>query len=101
MGKSTHFSGQPLYGQVINLLDKSKIFQISCKNGGERYTKRFSIWVHLVVMLYAVIMRFDSLREITASLLAETRKLNHLGITFKIGRSTLADANKRRPEKYF
>ena len=46
-------------------------------------------------MLYAVIQRFDSLREITASLLAETRKLAHLGITFKIGRSTLADANKK------
>ena len=52
-------------------------------------------------MLYAVIMRFDSLREITASLLAETHKLAHLGITFKIGRSTLADANKRRPEAIF
>ena len=39
MGKSTHFSGQPLYGQVIKLLDKSKIFQISRENGGERYTK--------------------------------------------------------------
>ena len=98
MGKSTHFSGQPLYGQVIKLLDKSKIIQISRENGGERYTKRFDVWVHLVVLLYAVIMRFDSLREITASLLAEARKLNHLGLTFKIGRSTLADANKRRPE---
>ena len=53
------------------------------------------------MMLYAVIMRFDSLREITASLLAETHKLAHLGITFKIGRSTLADANKRRPEAIF
>lgn len=52
-------------------------------------------------MLYAVIMRFDSLREITTSLLAETRKLAHLGITFKIGRSTLADANKRRAEAIF
>ena len=101
IGKSTHFSGQPLYGQVINLLDKSKILQISRENGGERYTKRFNIWVHLVVMLYAVIMRFDSLREITASLLGEARKLNHLGLTFKIGRSTLADANKRRPEHIF
>ncbi len=60
-----------------------------------------NVWVHLVVMLYAVIMRFDSLREITASLLAEARKLRHLGITFKIGRSTLADANKRRPEIIF
>ena len=101
MGKSTHFSGQPLYGQVIKLLDKSKILQISRVNGGEYYTKRFNIWVHLVVMLYAVIMRFDSLREITASLLAESRKLHHLGLTFKIGRSTLADANRRRPEHIF
>ena len=101
MRKNSHFSGQPLYCQVIKLLDKSKILQFSRGNGGERYTKRFNGWIHLVVMLYAVIMRFDSLREITASLLAETRKLAHLGITFKIGRSTLADANKRRPEAIF
>ena len=101
MPKSTHFSGQPLYGQVIKLLDKSKILHFSRENGGERYTKRFNCWVHLTVMLYAVIMRFDSLREITASLLAEARKMAHLGITFKIGRSTLADANKRRSEAIF
>ena len=101
MSKSSHFSGQPLYGQVIKLLDKSKILQFSQENGGERYIKRFNVWVHLTVMLYAVIMRFDSLREIIASLLAEARKLSHLGISFKIGRSTLADANKRRPEAVF
>ena len=85
------------------MLDKSKVLQFSRGNGGggERYTKRFNCWIHLVVMLYAVIMRFDSLREITASLLAETRKLAHLGISFKIGRSTLSDANKRRSEAIF
>ena len=101
MGKSSHFIGQPMYSQVIKLLDKSKILQISREQGGERYTKHFNGWVHLVVMLYAVIMRFDSLREITASLLTEARKLPHIGITFKIGRSTLADANKRRSEAIF
>ena len=90
-----------MYGQVIKLLDKSKILQISRENGGERYTKRFNGWIHLVVMLYAVIMHFDSLREITASLLTDARKLSHLCITFKIGRSTLADANKRRSEAIF
>ena len=83
MGKSNHFSGQPLYSQVINLLNKSKILRFSRENGGEHYTKRFNCRIHLVVMLYAVIMRFDSLREITASLLAETHKLAHLGIAFK------------------
>ena len=101
MGKSTHFIGQPMYNQVIKLLVKSKILQISRELGGERYTKHFNGWVHLVVMLYAVIKRFDSLREITTSLLADTKKLAHLGIMFKISRSTLADANKRRPETIF
>lgn len=101
MGKSTHFIGQPLYSQVINLLDKAKILHISREQGGEHYTKRFSVWIHLIVMLYAVIKRFDSLREITTSLLADTNKLAHIGITFKIGRSTLADANKRRSESIF
>ena len=101
MGKSTHFIGQPMYNQVIKLLDKSKILQISRELGGERYTKHFNVWIHLVVMLYAVIKRFDSLREKTTSLLADTKKLVHLGIMFKISRSTLADANKRRPEAIF
>ena len=51
MGKSTHFIGQPLYSQVIKLLCKSKILQISEDLGGERYTKRFNVWIHLIVML--------------------------------------------------
>ncbi len=29
MSKSSHFSGQPLYGQVIKLLDKSKVLDFS------------------------------------------------------------------------
>ncbi len=49
-------------------------------------------------LLYAVIHRFDSLREITASLQADARKLNHLGISNIAARSTLSDANKRRPQ---
>lgn len=101
MCNNSQFSGLPLYGQVIKLLDKSIILKFSRENGGDRYTKRFICWILLVVMLYAVIIRFDSLRETTASLLAETRKLAHLGIPFKIGRSTLTDANKRRPEAIF
>ena len=101
MGKSIHFSGQPLYSQVIKLLDKQKILQISRKHGGEHYVKRFDGWTHLIVMLYAVIMRFDSLREIMASMQAEARKLCHLGITTMPSRSTLSDANKRRAEIIF
>lgn len=39
MGKSTHFLGQPLYSQIIDLLDKVKILRLNRENGGERYIK--------------------------------------------------------------
>lgn len=46
-------------------------------------------------------MRFDSLREIMASLQAEFHKLCHLGIRLIPLRKTLSDANKRRAEIIF
>ena len=101
MGKSTHFFGQPVYGQLIKSLDREKILEISRQMGGERYIKSFDGWHHLLTMLYAVIMRFDSLREIEASMLAEVRKLVHIGFETIPKRSTLSDANARRPEKFF
>ena len=101
MGKSTHFIGQPILGQLLNFLEKEKIIKISRENGGERYVKKFNAWCHLTIMLYAVIMRFDSLREITSATMMECRKLGHLGIKDLPRRSTLADANARRPEKVF
>ena len=101
MNKGTHFLGQPMYGQLISLLDKAQILHISQENGGERYVKHFDAWQHLVVMLYAVVKRFDSLREIVASMLPEARKLGHLGINAMPRRSTLSDANLRRNECIF
>ena len=90
-----------MYGQLLNLLDKSKILRFSRENGGERYVKHFDAWQHLVIMLYAVIKRFDSLREITDSMFPEARKLSHLGISLMPRRSTLSDANARRKECVF
>ena len=55
MSKGAHFIGQPMYGQLLNLLDKSKILRFSRECGGERYVKHFDAWQHLVIMLYAVI----------------------------------------------
>ena len=90
-----------MYGQLISLLDRSKIIKFSRENGVERYVKHFDAWQHLVIMLYAVIKRFDSLREITESMFPEARKFAHLGINMMPRRSTLSDANARRPECVF
>lgn len=101
VGKGTHFFGQPILNQLLNYFNKQKILQISRKHGGERYVKTFDAWCHLAVMLYAVISRFDSLREITSATMMEWRKLAHLGIKDLPRRSTLSDANARRSHEIF
>ena len=101
MSKSSNFFGQPIYGQLIKSLDRDKIVEISRKYGGEKYVKSFDGYTHLLTMLYAVIQRFDSLREIETSMTAEVRKLHHVGINRVPRRSTLSDANARRSEKFF
>lgn len=73
---------------------------MSRKHGGEKYVKSFDGYTHLLTMLYAVIQRFDSLREIETSMTAEVRKLHHVGIGTVPKRSTLSDANARRSEKF-
>ena len=100
MSKSSNFFGQPIYGQLIKSLNRDKIVEISRKYGGEKYVKSFDGYTHLLTMLYAVIQRFDSLREIETSMTAEVRKLHHVGINSVPGRSTLSDANARRSEKF-
>lgn len=101
MSKSTHFIGQPMYGQLIDLLDKRKVLEFGKNIGSEKYVKSFDAWQHLLVMLYAVIKRLDSLREISASMYPEAHKLAHIGITSLPKRSTLSDANIRRSEQVF
>ena len=101
MRKSSNYFGQPIYGQLIKSLDREKIVEISRKHGGEKYVKSFDGYTHLLTMLYAVIQRFDSLREIETSMTAEVRKLHHVGIDTLPRRSTLSDANARRSEKFF
>ena len=89
MSKDSHFTGQPVYSQVLKLLDKEKILQ------------RFNGYQHLVVMLFSILKHFDSLRELEIGMKAEAHKLGHLGMNYLVRRSTLAEANIRRPQEFF
>ena len=81
MNKITHFIRQSLYIQLLNYFNCDKILSLSKTQGGKHYIKKFDAWHHLVVMLYAVMMRLDSLREIKTSLFAYINRFNHLGLT--------------------
>ena len=78
------------------------LLEISRSTGkSERYVKHLDGYTHLVVMLYSVLNHFDSLRELETGMKLEANKLSHLGIDYVARRSTLAEANKRRPQEFF
>lgn len=101
MGKITKFSGQPLYVQLLNLTERSKIRKISHDGGHDKYVKHLNGYTHFVALLFAVLMRYDSLRELIIGMQAEAHKLRHLGVDYVIRRSTLSDANNRRSSDFF
>lgn len=101
MGKDPNFTGQPIFTQLLGLLDRSKVSRIALKHDSDRYYKRFKTYDHLVTMLYAVFHKCTSLREVTTGMQACSHRLQHLGLTHSPRRSTLSDANRDRPSAVF
>ncbi|MEJ7678721.1 MAG: DUF4372 domain-containing protein [Segetibacter sp.] len=64
MNKSTDFVGQPIFSQLLSLLDKSVIKQTIQEHKANRCYKKLFLWDHLVSMLYRVYTNCTSLREI-------------------------------------
>ncbi len=96
-----NFSGQPIFNQLLNFIDKNEIKQIAKKHEAERYAKKFTTYHHLVVMLYASIEGYHSIRETILGLLANAHKLSHLSLSYLVRRSTLSEANARRTSRVF
>jgi IS4 transposase len=70
------------------------------RHGGNAYGKSFGSWDHLVALIYAQLGGASSLRGLEASWNANAHHHYHLGVG-KLARSTLADANGRRPLAVF
>lgn len=101
MGKNTNFSGQPIFNQLLNFIDRGEVKKIAKKNSSERYVKKFSTYNHMVVMLFVVFEGYSSIRETILGLLANAHKLSHLGLSYLVKRSTLSEANQRRSSQVF
>jgi hypothetical protein len=89
-----NFSGQPTFNHLLNFIDKNEIKQIAKKHEAERYVKKITTYHHLVVMLYASIEGYHSIRETILGLLANTHRLSHLGLSYLVRRSTLSEASE-------
>ncbi len=86
MSKDSH-TGQPVYSQVLKLLDKEDSSNKSRNERKQAYVKRFDGYQHLVVMLFGILKHFDSLRELEIGMKAEAHKLGHLGMNYLVRRS--------------
>jgi len=101
MGKSIHFTGQPIFNQLLFLIPRSVVKRLARHHNADRYSKTFKSYDHLVTMLFSTFHRCTSLREVITGMQAHSSRLRHLGIKNSPRRSTLSDANRRRPAAFF
>ena len=101
MSKSTFFTGQPIFSQLLKYVPRDVVASVAIDCKADYYCKRFNSFDHLVTLLYATLNKCSSLREVTTGMLAWEQRLNHLGMKHFPRRSTLSDANRRRSSDVF
>lgn len=85
-----------LFGQILQVVPRTKFARIVRECGAERHSKGFSCWDQFVSMLFCQLAGSKSLREITDGLAVTCGKLVHLGMKSAPAKSTLAYANAHR-----
>ncbi len=103
MGKNTEikFVGQPIFKQVLKLVDSTDLAWLIKKHDADRYYKSFKAKDHLITLLFGILSRCDSMTEICESLRALGGKLNHLGLIKSPAKSTACDGMRTRPNEFF
>lgn len=101
MNKSNHFSGQPILGQILNLIPANIIKEGARKYNTDKYYKKFMTQDHLVTMLYCILSKCNSIREVVTGIMACDKKIYHLGVDYFPRRSTFSEANCNRDSNVF
>jgi hypothetical protein len=103
MGKITEIKlvGQPIFKQIMNLVDKVDINGLVRKHESDYYYKSFKTRTHLFTILFGILSRCDSMTEVCEGLRAMGGKLNHLGMDQAPAKSTACDGLRNRSHKFF
>jgi len=89
-------SGKTLFAQLMAHLPWTTFSRIVSKYRGNHRVRVFPCTEHYRVMAFAQLTYRESLRDIEASLSAQSHNLYHMGFRETVRRSTLADANEHR-----
>ena len=103
MDKNTQikFVGQPIFSQLMSLINKADFNRLVNRTNSDYYYKSFHSWTHLVTMLFGILSRCDSMGEICEGLQAMRGKLNHLGLNKAPSKSTAGDGLRNRNSQFF
>jgi IS4 transposase len=89
-----------IFGRLLEPINRRQFQTVVDDLDGDAYDKSFKSWDHLVALIYAQLSGAEGLRGLVAAFNANSQHHYHLG-TGKLSRSTLADANARRPVGIF
>jgi putative transposase len=89
-----------IFGKLLEPINRRQFQAIVDRHDGDAYDKSFKSWEHLVSLIFAQFSAASSLRGLEASWNANSQHHYHLA-SGALMRSTLADANKRRPVAVF
>lgn len=99
--KTKNLVGQPIFKQIINLLPKDKFDELVIQQKSDRYYKTLFSWDQLLLMLFGIFSRCDSMGEVCDGMRVMAGKLNYLGMDSSPAKSTAGDALRNRSEELF
>src|SRR5712675_517878 len=89
-----------IFGNLLKPIDRRQFRQVVERHDGDAYDKSFKSWDHLVTLIGAQLGCIASLRGVEVAFNANSHQHYHLGVS-TVARSTLSDANARRPVGIF
>jgi putative transposase len=89
-----------IFGKLLEPIQRRQFDRLVARHAGNAYVKSFPSWNHLLALVYAQFSAAVSLRGLEAGWNANRQHHYHLG-SGPLVRSTLCDANRRRPVAIF
>ena len=89
-----------IFGKLLEPIKRRQFDTLVARHASDAYVKSFPSWNHLLALVYAQFSAAVSLRGLEAGWNANSQHHYHLG-SGPLMRSTLCDANKRRPVALF
>jgi putative transposase len=89
-----------IFASLLKPIDRRQFQKVVDRHDGDAYDKSFKSWDHLIALVYAQLAGIQGLRALETGFNANPQHHYHLG-TGELSRSTLSDANARRPTGIF